>query len=54
MYYNTKAAAERIARKFQASGAPVVTVYPGSVQGPNDPTYGIGSLLLEQAIRHKK
>ncbi len=54
MYSNTKAVAERIARKFQASGAPVVTVYPGSVQGPNDPTYGIGSLLLEQAIRHKK
>jgi len=51
MYAQTKAAAERIARDLQDAGRSVVTVYPGSVQGPFDPTYGIGSQLLEQAIR---
>jgi nucleoside-diphosphate-sugar epimerase len=51
LYTATKAASERIARSFQDQGAPVVTVYPGSIQGPHDPTYGIGSQLIEQAIR---
>ena len=37
-YARSKAAAERVARRFQADGAPVVTVYPASVQGPHDPT----------------
>lgn len=54
MYSKTKAAAEHIARELQENGSPVVTVYPGSVQGPHDPTYGVGTLLLEQAIRSKK
>ena len=51
MYARTKAAAERYAREQQSRGAPVVTVYPGSIQGPHDPTYGIGSQLIEKAIR---
>lgn len=51
LYTATKAASERIARALQERGAPVVTVYPGSVQGPHDPTYGIGSQLIEQAIK---
>src|SRR5690606_32179432 len=33
-YGRTKSAADRIARAFQASGAPVVITYPGSVVGP--------------------
>ena len=37
-YARSKADAERVARRFQAEGAPVVTVYPASVQGPDDPT----------------
>lgn len=54
MYAGTKAEAERIARTLQDQGAPVVSVYPGSIQGPNDPTYGIGSQLLEQAVKTRK
>lgn len=54
MYSRTKAAAENIARELQALGKPVVTVYPASVQGPNDPTYGIGSQIIEQAILNRK
>ena len=54
MYARTKAAAERIARDLQEYGAPVVTVYPTSVQGPHDPTYGIGSQLIEEAIRSRR
>ncbi len=53
-YARSKAAAEHIARQYQDRGAPVVTIYPASVQGPNDPTYGIGSQLIEQAIRSKR
>ncbi|WP_116365900.1 SDR family NAD(P)-dependent oxidoreductase [Parahaliea mediterranea] len=51
MYARTKAAAEHIARNLQDAGAPLVTVYPGSVQGPHDPTFSIGSQLLADAIR---
>jgi nucleoside-diphosphate-sugar epimerase len=41
-YARSKADAERIARDFQAARAPVVTVYPGAVWGPHDPTLGDG------------
>ena len=37
-YSRSKADAERIARRLQGAGSPVVIVYPASVQGPNDPT----------------
>lgn len=39
-YLSTKMAAERIARRFQERGLPVVTTYPGGVFGPNDPGPG--------------
>ncbi|MEE2665649.1 MAG: NAD-dependent epimerase/dehydratase family protein [Myxococcota bacterium] len=39
-YGRSKAAAERIARDLQARGAPVVTLYPGAVWGPHNPTLG--------------
>jgi len=51
LYSRTKAASELIARAMQAAGAPVVTIYPGSIQGPHDPTYGIGSQIIEQSIK---
>jgi dihydroflavonol-4-reductase len=54
MYASTKAAAEKLARGLQAEGAPVVIVYPGSVQGPHDPTFGIGSQLIQQAIKTRR
>lgn len=41
-YGRSKAAAEEIARNYQADGAPVVTVYPGGILGP-----GAGDALGE-------
>lgn len=49
-YCDSKIDAEEVARRFQAEGAPVVTVYPGQVFGPHDPGAGemvkISRLLL--------
>ncbi|MAG31616.1 MAG: hypothetical protein CL908_12080 [Deltaproteobacteria bacterium] len=42
IYARTKADAERVARRLQDRGAPLVTVYPASVQGPHDPTVVTG------------
>jgi dihydroflavonol-4-reductase len=44
-YSRSKIAAERVARSLQGQGAPVVSVYPGAVYGPDDPYLG------EQAAR---
>jgi UDP-glucose 4-epimerase len=42
VYARSKAASERIARRHQEAGAPVVTVYPGAIWGPRDPTLADG------------
>ncbi len=39
-YAQSKVASEVVARRLQEAGAPVVTVYPGSVLGPHDPYRG--------------
>jgi dihydroflavonol-4-reductase len=39
-YTQSKIASEKVARQLQEAGAPVVTVYPGAVYGPNDPYHG--------------
>lgn len=52
-YSKSKAAAERIARRFQADGAPVVITYPGSVWGPHDPYLGESGRLAQSALRGK-
>ncbi|MCV2489357.1 NAD-dependent epimerase/dehydratase family protein [Geodermatophilus sp. YIM 151500] len=39
-YSSTKAAAERVARRLQEEGAPVVVTNPGGVWGPHDPHLG--------------
>lgn len=39
-YAQSKIASEKVARRLQDEGAPVVTVYPGGVLGPNDPYRG--------------
>ena len=39
-YSRSKIASERVARVLQQQGAPVVSVYPGSVYGPADPYVG--------------
>ena len=52
-YSKSKAAAERIARRFQAEGFPVVITYPGSVWGPHDPYLGESGRLAQSALRGK-
>lgn len=39
-YCRSKLDSERVARDLQQTGAPVVSVYPGSVYGPHDPYLG--------------
>jgi nucleoside-diphosphate-sugar epimerase len=53
-YARTKADAERIARECQARGAPVVTLYPGAIHGPEDPTFGASPAYLAEAIRTRR
>lgn len=50
LYARTKAQAERDARALQAGGAPVVCVYPASVNGPIDPTVGSGQEFLANYV----
>ena len=39
-YSRSKAESERVARRYQDQGAPVVITYPGAVIGPDDPYLG--------------
>jgi dihydroflavonol-4-reductase len=39
-YTQSKIDSERVARELAAAGAPVVTIYPGPVYGPDDPYRG--------------
>ncbi len=39
-YSRSKAQSERVARRYQDQGAPVVITYPGAVIGPHDPYLG--------------
>ena len=41
-YLRSKAEAERVARRYQEAGAPVVITYPGGCLGPHDPHLGAG------------
>ena len=52
-YARTKADAERVARALQESGAPVVILYPGAIQGPLDPTFGATPAYVATAIRDR-
>lgn len=51
VYARTKADAERVARRWQERGAPVVTVYPGAVHGPHDPTFSIGPQMIARYVK---
>lgn len=51
VYGQSKAASERLARKHQAEGAPVVTVMPGSVWGPHDPHFGESCRIASDFLR---
>ncbi|GAA2597198.1 NAD-dependent epimerase/dehydratase family protein [Actinomadura fulvescens] len=50
-YMATKAGAERIARRHQADGAPVVITYPPALLGPHDPKLGDQTTRLRNALR---
>lgn len=52
-YPRSKVRAERIARRMQAEGAPVVITYPGGVWGPNDPNWGETPQFVEQVLKGK-
>ena len=49
-YLETKADAERVARRFQDAGAPVVSAYPGAVFGPDDPHFGENAMMARDIV----
>jgi dihydroflavonol-4-reductase len=51
-YFISKADSDRVARKYQDSGAPVVITYPGSVWGPHDPHLGESCQMTGSILRH--
>lgn len=50
-YFRSKADSERVARRFQAEGAPVVITHPGAVWGPCDPNWGDGPQLVRDILK---
>ncbi|MDM4719259.1 NAD-dependent epimerase/dehydratase family protein [Micromonospora sp. WMMA1363] len=50
-YLASKASAERVARRHQAAGAPVVVTYPLAALGPHDPHLGDQTARLRNALR---
>jgi dihydroflavonol-4-reductase len=52
-YCRSKADSELAARRFQAAGAPVVSVMPAAVWGPQDPHLGEGAMLATNVLRNR-
>ena len=52
-YCRSKADAEVVARRFQALGAPVVSVMPAGAWGPHDPHLGEGVTLAANVLRRR-
>jgi len=52
-YARSKADSEGVARRYQEQGAPVVSVYPGSVWGPHDPYCGESCRLLSGVLTNR-
>jgi nucleoside-diphosphate-sugar epimerase len=50
-YLASKAAAEEVARRHQAEGAPVVITYPPALLGPHDPKLGDQAARLRNTLR---
>ena len=50
-YCRSKADSVAVARRFQAMGAPVVSVMPSAIWGPDDPHFGEGVLLCRNVLR---
>ena len=51
IYIRSKAEAERVARRHQDAGAPVVITYPTVVWGPHDPHFGESGQLARDILR---
>lgn len=52
VYIRSKADAERVARDYQAQGAPVAITYPGAVWGPHDPHWGEGPQTIVNILKN--
>lgn len=52
-YARSKIRSEQVARRYQEQGAPVVTIYPGSVLGPGDPYRGDQSERLRWQLANR-
>jgi nucleoside-diphosphate-sugar epimerase len=52
-YCQTKAESETVARTYQASGAPVVSVMPSAVWGPCDPHLGEGAAMCANVLQKR-
>lgn len=50
-YAKSKSAAERMVRRLQETGAPIVSIYPGNVHGPLDPTLGQNAQNVMRYLR---
>jgi dihydroflavonol-4-reductase len=52
-YCRSKADSELVARKYQALGAPVVSIMPAALWGPHDPHLGEGVTLATNVLRNR-
>jgi nucleoside-diphosphate-sugar epimerase len=52
-YCRSKADSELVARRYQRAGAPVVSVMPAAVWGPQDPHFGEGVTLAMNVLRKR-
>jgi dihydroflavonol-4-reductase len=52
-YSRSKADSERVARRYQSAGAPVVSVMPAGLWGPNDPHFGEGVALATNVLKRR-
>jgi dihydroflavonol-4-reductase len=52
-YSRSKADSEDVARRYQAEGAPVVSVMPAAMWGPHDPHLGEGATLAANVLKKR-
>jgi nucleoside-diphosphate-sugar epimerase len=52
-YSRSKADSEDVARRYQARGAPVVSVMPAAMWGPHDPHMGEGATLAANVLKKR-
>jgi nucleoside-diphosphate-sugar epimerase len=52
-YSGSKAEAELVARRYQGEGAPVVSVMPAALWGPNDPHFGEGATRAANVLKRR-